>query len=86
VSPANLLDWEKQNHVFERLAFYRSWDATVTGSGEPERLDACQVSEDFFRLLDVAPGTGPNLFGGRVPVGPRSGRGLESWGLAAAFQ
>ncbi len=58
VSPANLLDWEKQNHVFESLAFYRSWDATVTGSGEPERLDACQVSEDFFRLLDVAPPLG----------------------------
>ncbi len=58
VSPANLLEWEKQNHVFERLAFYRPWDATVTGSGEPERLDACQVSQDFFRLLDVAPALG----------------------------
>ena len=53
VAPANFFDWEKQNHVFERMAYYRWWDATVTNAGESERVDACQVSEEFFRLLEV---------------------------------
>jgi len=49
VSPANFFDWERQNDVFERMTFYRSWDANVTTAGESERVDAYQVSQDFFR-------------------------------------
>ena len=29
VSPANFLDWDKKNHVFERMTFYRSWDTAL---------------------------------------------------------
>src|SRR5712692_4274343 len=53
VSPANFFDWERQNHVFERITFYRSWDTAVTAAGEAERVDACQVSQEFFRVLEV---------------------------------
>jgi putative ABC transport system permease protein len=53
VSPANFFDWDRQNHVFERTAYYRSWDATLTSAGEPEHVDACQVSQEFFRVLEV---------------------------------
>jgi putative ABC transport system permease protein len=53
VSPANFFDWDKQNHVFERMTFYRSWDTAVTAAGESERVDACQVSQEFFRVLEV---------------------------------
>ena len=53
VSPANFFDWERQNDVFERMTFYRSWDANVTTAGESERVDAYQVSQDFFRVLDA---------------------------------
>lgn len=52
VSPANFIDWER-NHVLERMAFYRLWDASVTASGEPERIDGCRISEGFFRVLGV---------------------------------
>src|SRR5438445_13594940 len=36
VSPANYLDWEKQNHVFESMAIYRYSSYNLTGTGEPE--------------------------------------------------
>jgi hypothetical protein len=53
VSPANFFDWERQNDVLERMTYYRSWDENVTSAGESQRVDACQVSQDFFRVLDV---------------------------------
>jgi putative ABC transport system permease protein len=53
VSPANFFDWDSQNHVFERMTFYRSWDTAVTAAGESERVDACQVSQEFFRVIEV---------------------------------
>jgi hypothetical protein len=31
VSPANFFDWDRQNHVFERMTFYRSWDIARDG-------------------------------------------------------
>ena len=40
VAPANYLDWKDQNASFEQLAGYRPWDANLTGSGEPERIQA----------------------------------------------
>ena len=33
VSPANYLDWQAQNHVFERMAIYRGGSASLTGRG-----------------------------------------------------
>lgn len=53
VSPANFFDWAKQNGVFEQISFYRLWEASVTASVESERVDACQVSPEFFRVLGV---------------------------------
>ncbi len=53
VSPANFFDWDRQNHVFERTTFYRSWDTALTAAGESEHVDACQVSQEFFRVLEV---------------------------------
>jgi hypothetical protein len=53
VSPANLLDWKDHDYVFEHLAAYRWWDVNLTGAGEPERVDGCLVSADFFQTLGV---------------------------------
>ena len=52
-APANALDWREQNRAFERLAFYRPWDASLTGAHEPERIQACQVTADFFPVLGM---------------------------------
>lgn len=54
VSPANYLDWEKQNHVFEQMAVYGYRGFTFSG-GKPQQLDAAAVSAGFFSTLGVQP-------------------------------
>lgn len=58
VAPANALDWREQNHAFEQLSLYRPWDANLTGAHEPERIQACLVSANFFALLGMKPTLG----------------------------
>ena len=48
VSPANYLDWEKQNHVFEQMAIYRFLLYNLTGTGEPESVSASWSVAGFF--------------------------------------
>lgn len=61
VSPANFLDWKKQNQVFDNLAAFRFWYYTVTGAGDPERYQGARVSAGFFPLLGVQPEIGRNF-------------------------
>jgi predicted permease len=58
VAPANFLDWREQASSFERLVAWEWWDATLAGSGEPERVQGFRVSPGFFELLGVAPTLG----------------------------
>lgn len=55
IAPANYLDWQKQNSVFESLAAERGWSANLTGSGDPEYLEALQVTPNFFAVTSVPP-------------------------------
>ena len=55
VAPANFFDWREQDHSFERLALYRPWDANFTGAHEPERIQSCLVTPDFFAVLGMKP-------------------------------
>lgn len=55
VSPANWLDWQRESRTFRRFAAWRPWSFTMTGTGEPRRVSAQQVSAEFFPLLGVAP-------------------------------
>jgi len=71
VSPANYLDWEKQNHVFQSIAIYRSSNYNLTGTGEPESVPAIGVSPEFFTVLGVQPMLG-RVF---LPEENQSGRG-----------
>ena len=61
VSPANWLDWQRESRSFRRFAAWRSWSFTLTGTGEPRRVNAQQVSSEFFLLLGVAPLLGRTL-------------------------
>ena len=54
-SPADFLDWKNQNNVFDHLAAISWWDVNLTGNGEPERIQAFQVSPSFFAALDEKP-------------------------------
>jgi putative ABC transport system permease protein len=45
----------ERNHAFEALAPFKSWQPTVTGQAQPERLDGQRVGADYFRALGVTP-------------------------------
>lgn len=51
VSPANFLDWQARNHVFQSMAIYGYRGFTLTGGDKPEQVDASGVSGQFFRRL-----------------------------------
>jgi putative ABC transport system permease protein len=55
LSAGNFLDWQRQNHVFEKMAFYSGGRFDVTGAGKPESIRASRVSPDFFSVLGVQP-------------------------------
>src|SRR5512146_535932 len=55
VSPANYLDWERQNHVFQSMAIYGFRSFNITGGDQPQALQASAVSQDFFTTLGVQP-------------------------------
>ncbi|HSB74083.1 MAG TPA: ABC transporter permease, partial [Terriglobales bacterium] len=55
VSPANYLDWERQNHVFQSMAIYGFRSFNITGTDQPQALQASAVSPDFYATLGVQP-------------------------------
>jgi putative ABC transport system permease protein len=55
VSPANWLDWQRESRTFRRFAAWQPWPFTLTGAGEPRRVNTQLVSSEFFPLLGVAP-------------------------------
>ena len=58
VSPANYLDWQKQNHVFDPLVAFLGTGFVLTGQGEPEQLFGMLATEGVFRLTGVEPALG----------------------------
>ena len=64
VSPANWLDWQRDNRTLERAAAWMGGrSATLTGAGEATRLGMLPVSAEFFPLLRVAPMLGRAISG-----------------------
>lgn len=60
VAPLDFLDYRNQNKTFEQLAasFGIAVPATLTGGGEPERLEASGVTGNYFDMFGVAPTLG----------------------------
>lgn len=48
VSAANYRDWQKQNHVFEKMAMFSGGRFDVTGAGKPESVTVSRVGPEFF--------------------------------------
>jgi putative ABC transport system permease protein len=57
VGYATYLDWKAQNHSFEQLALYASWQP-VLQVGEPEQLNGLRVTSNYFRTLGIHPELG----------------------------
>ncbi len=49
----NYIDWRDQSHSFESLEATRGTTITLTGTGEPERLNARMATAPLFSLLGV---------------------------------
>jgi putative ABC transport system permease protein len=58
VARANYLDWKSQARTVELLTAWAWLDATLTGTGDPERVQGFRVSAGFFELLGIAPALG----------------------------
>ena len=72
-SPANFLDWEKQNTVFQSLSAYGTGSVTVTGVDEAaERIQRATVSEQFFKVVRTPPQIGRTL----VPDDSQKGKDI----------
>src|SRR5262245_7276209 len=54
-SPAQYYDVKTQSTSFEETAVTIGASFNMTGSGEPERVDAAKVSSSFFRLVGASP-------------------------------
>ena len=55
VSPANWLDWQARSRTLSSMAVWFNRARTLTGDGEPERLNGQFVSAEFFPTLGVTP-------------------------------
>lgn len=58
VSPANYLDWRKQNDVFEALSVFAPRALRIGGGSRPQTLLATISDADFFNVLHVKPAVG----------------------------
>src|ERR1041384_3821475 len=54
-SPANFLDWQKQQTVFEDIAAFRYNDYNLTGADAPEQLTGNPMTANMFDVLKVKP-------------------------------
>lgn len=51
----------ERNRVFGQIAAVKSWQPTVTGTDEPERLTGERVTASYFNVLGVHPAAGPGF-------------------------
>ena len=58
ISPANYLDWQKQNRSFEHMAAYGFVSFNFGGGDRVEALQGAKVEPDFFTVLRVRPSLG----------------------------
>lgn len=55
LSPAMYRTYREHARTLEEVGLWKTAQVTVTGNGDPERVDALQVTEGLFPLLGVAP-------------------------------
>ena len=61
VAPANFLDLKDHTRSFAALSAFRPWNANLSGTGEPERVQASLVTPEFFDVLGIKPSLGRAL-------------------------
>ena len=62
----------ERNRTLDSIAVMRAWQPTVTGSGEPERLEGQRVSAKYFNVLAMSPMLGRTFTAtDDLPNGPK---------------
>jgi len=69
VSAANYTDWQRENHVFDKMAIFSGASMNLTGGGKPEFVRAASVSSDFFAVLGTKPLLGRTFVQGEDQLG-----------------
>jgi predicted permease len=62
MSPSSHFTYRQENHVFEDIAMWQNGARSVTGFGDPERVDTLDVTYAMFPILRVSPAAG-RIFG-----------------------
>src|SRR5208282_2481195 len=69
VAPASYFEWRAQAHSFESMGAY-VWDSmNLTGDQKPEKIQAFEISANFFEVLGVAPKLGRTFLSEEEQVG-----------------
>jgi putative ABC transport system permease protein len=58
ISPANYLNWQDQNTVFEQMAAFNDRRFNLTDVGDPEEIPGQAVTVSLFPMLGVGPALG----------------------------
>jgi putative ABC transport system permease protein len=67
--PANYFTYRDRNRVFEDIGLWNVADVSITGHGEPERVQALRVTEGLLPVLRVQPLAGDLFSGADVEPG-----------------
>lgn len=70
VSATDVADYRRLNHVFEGVSTIQDWYPTVSSKGEPEKVSATAVGEDYFQILRGTPLLGRTI----LPEEQRDGK------------
>ena len=68
MAPANYFIYREQNRVFTDIGIYQGDSVSVTGQGNPERVEALDVTDGMFPVLGIAPMLGRTF--SRADVAP----------------
>jgi len=60
-------DWRQQSRAFQAMAAYRGYSFNLTGTAEPERVDALGATPGLFELLGIQPVLGRPFSDGDDP-------------------
>jgi len=58
VAPATYLDWKKEAQSFDQISAYAWNEISLTGDGVPQKVQAFNVTANFFSLLGIQPQIG----------------------------
>ncbi len=69
ISGGDFNDWRNHSRSFESIAAIDSVSYNLTGTSDPERLDASRVTDNFFQMMGVGPFLGRTFLPGDASAG-----------------